>query len=184
MDDEATWSLILTDEWGPLVLQAVVERVEAATLGERGLLVRTVLDPDRAPSAWVERVHDHVLEAIRVETGADLDALGSQAAWACYEETWDALRERWSDGGRLLPLRPGDAEAATALVGLLPIDVARAAGADCSGIPARPLRVDGVVLVDVEGLFAWIAHADPRGPDAAARPEVDRLLALARAARG
>lgn len=180
MDDEATWSLILTDEWGPLVLDAVVRRIEDATRGNRALLVHTVVDPDRVPPLWVEHLHDVVLDAIRVETGADLDELGSQASWAVYEHTWDALRERWSAGGRLVPVPPGHDDRVEDLLAALPVGVARLAGADTRSIPARALRIDGVAFVDAEGLFAWIAEADPAAPDAAARPEVDALIDLLR----
>ncbi len=180
VDDEATWALILTDEWGPLVREAVVRRVEDATRGDRARLVRTVLDPDHAPPAWVEHVHDLVLEAVQVETGADLEELGSQSSWAVYEDVWDALRARWSGGGRLLPVPVEAAARVAELVACLPVSVAAAAGADTSTIPARPLRVDDVVLVDAEGLFAWIAGCDPASPEAVARVEVDALLALLR----
>ncbi len=184
MDDETGWSLILTDGWGPLVLAAVVERVERATVADRALLVRTVTSPDDAPAAWVERVHRLVLDAIREETGADLEALGSQAAWASYEQTWDRLASRWSGGGRLLALRDEDADEVVQILRDLPVAVAAAAGADTSTIPARPLRVGGVLMIDAEGLFAWIATSDDEGPDGAVRPWVDRLLALARTAQG
>ncbi len=180
MDDDATWALILTEEWGELSLDAVVTRAENAMRGDRARLVRTVLDPDHAPPAWVEAVHDIVLMAIHVETGANLEELGSQAAWAVYEQAWDGLKARWSDGGRLLPLAPSTTTAATAIMARLPVEVARAAGADTSTIPATPLALHGVLLLDAEGLFAWIATGADAGFPAAVREDVDRLLDLAR----
>lgn len=181
MDDETGWSLILTDGWGPLVLDAVVRRVEAAAIGDRARLVRTVTDPDEAPAIDVEYVHALVLEAIAVETGADLESLGSQAAWACYEQTWNHLADRWADGGRLVTIPIEHTATVHALVARLPVRVAAAAGADTSQIPAVPLMVEGVVHIDAEGLFAWIATAPTEDEDA--RRDVDRLLALARDGR-
>ncbi len=182
MDDDATWALILTDEWGELTLDAVVRRIEDAMRGDRARLVQTVLDPDHAPPMWVEEVHDLVLSAIHVETGADLDTLGSQAAWGVYEQTWNALRDRWSDGGRLVPIAPADEHSATDLLRALPAAVAQRAGADTSTIPATPLRLQGLLLLDAEGLFAWIAGGGDADFPSTVRRDVDLLLDLARRA--
>ncbi|MFT5223624.1 MAG: hypothetical protein ACI867_001946, partial [Glaciecola sp.] len=157
MDDDSGWSLILTEGWGPLVLDAVARRVEAAALGERSILHRAVTDPERAAAHDVERVHDLILTAIKIETGANLEELGSQAAWACYEQTWDHLTQRWLAGGRLVTIGPEHTATVHAIVERLPVVVAAAAGADTSGIPAVPIMIDGVLHLDAEGLFAWIA---------------------------
>lgn len=178
VDDETGWSLILTDGWGPLVLDAVVRRIEHDALGERAQLVRAVLDPDDAPATDVEAVHALILGAIEVETGADLEELGSQAAWACYEQTWVELARRWSGGGRMVTIGPEHTATVHALVARLPVRVAAAAGADTSVIPAVPLLIDGVLHLDAEGLFRWLATASDVADDV--RADVDHLLALAR----
>lgn len=179
LDEENDWSLILTDGWGPLVLDAVVRRVEADLLGERARLVRAVIDPDHASADDIEHVHERILAAIEVETGADLEQLGSQSSWACYEQTWAHLAQRWSDGGRLVTISPEHTATVHAIMARLPVAIARAAGADVSGIPAVPAMIDGVLHLDAEGLFHWIATSgEAHGPD---RVDVDLLLALARA---
>lgn len=182
MDDESGWSLILTDGWGPLVLDAVVRRIEAEMLGDRARLVRAVVDPDSANANDIEHVHRVVLDAIEVETGANLEELGSQAAWACYEATWDHLGSRWADGGRLVTIAPEHTATILSIVARLPVAVAHAAGADTSTIPARPTIIDGVLRLDAEGLFAWIATAASADPTV--RRDVDQLLALARQSHG
>jgi hypothetical protein len=162
MDDDSGWDAVLVDGWGPYVRAAVVARIEQATVGRRGLLVRTVAAPDEARYAWTETVHRLVLDAIQAETGADLEHLGSQAAWGCYDDTWAALTARWATGGNLATVAPGDERTAVALVQHLPAHVAESAGADIGVVPAEPLRVEGRVRIDVEGLWACLAHDDGR----------------------
>ena len=154
MDDESGWNDILLGMWGPSVRDAVVARVEHATLGARCLLVRTLGDPDTQREAWVEQLHALVVGAIQEETGADLDELGSQAAWASYEEVWDALAARWADGGPLdtVPLRR-EVDAIAWLQRLSPIG-AQAAGMDVGVDPPEPLWIAGRLRIDLEGLDA------------------------------
>jgi hypothetical protein len=163
VDDDSGWTEILVEGWGPLVRAAVIERVEAATLGERGMLVRTLADPDSAPAEHIERLHALVVEAIAVETGADLHELGSQAAWATYDETWEALGRRWETGGTLASVEPGNESAVAALLRALPVEAA-AAGGCAVGAGAlggvEPLWVAGRMRVDVEGLWAHAALAE------------------------
>lgn len=159
-DDETGWTAILLDSWGPLVRDAVVERVERATVGRRGMLVRTVAAPDDARYAWTEQLHREILAAIREEVGADLEEMGSQAAWACYDEVWERLTRRWADGERLGTVRSGEETRARRLVAQLVPRAAEAAGADVSTVPAEPLEVGGRVRVDREGLWALLATAD------------------------
>ncbi len=179
MDDTSGWHEVLVDGWGPLVRDAAVTRVERATVGARGPLVGTLRAPDDARYAWVEHLHQLVLVAIFEETGADLEDLGSQAAWAAYEEVWDELIERWADGGRLavVPLRrepEGDAA-----IGRLSPGAATAAGAEVSGDTSAPLWLDGRLRVDLEGLFAHLAH-DDGSIDGDERAAIDTIVRLVR----
>lgn len=183
-DDDTGWDRILTEGWGPLVLAAVVERVERGLVGRRGVLVRALVD-ERASAghaACVEEVHARIIEAIREETGADLDALGSQAAWACYDQVWGQLQRRWCDGGPL-PAVPAEVEAevVTLLRSLTP-RAAQHAGADIGTVPVTPLRCAACVRVDLQGLFAYLARDRGEVTDAD-RALVDRLLALLRGHR-
>lgn len=159
MDDDSGWNDVLVGGWHAGVRDAVVVRVERQTLGRHGQLVRTLRDPDEARYAWVEILHRDVLDAIRAETGADLDALGSQAAWACYEQVWDRLRTRWGRGGRLTRVPLGREPSVVTLLQQLPTATAEAAGADVSGPVPDPLWVDGRLLVDVHGLRAHVQAA-------------------------
>ena len=152
MDDETGWDDVLTSGWHAGVRDAVVSRVEHGARGRHGLLVRTLSDPDVARYAWVEDLHQRVLVAIRDETGADLDELGSQAAWACYEDVWERLRRRWERGGRLARVPLGSESEVVHLVQSLPVGAAEAAGADVSTQPPDPLWLRGRLLVDVTGL--------------------------------
>jgi hypothetical protein len=160
MDDDAGWDAILVDGWGPLVRHAVVERVERATVGARGTLVRTLADPEHARFAWTEWLHECVVDAIRYETGADLDRLGSQAAWACYEDSWDALACRWRDGGSTVVVRPGAERRVRRLLAEAPAWLAERAGADIGALPPEPLVVGGRVRLDVEGVAACLRRED------------------------
>lgn len=160
MDDDTGWDAILVEGWGPLVRHAVVERVERATVGARGTLVRAVADPDHARFAWTEWLHEQVVAAIRVETGADLDRLGSQAAWACYEESWELLAGRWSGGGTMGVVTPGAERRVRLLLAAAPVWLAERAGADIAAIPPEPLVLDGSTRIDVEGIADCLGRAD------------------------
>lgn len=182
-DDESGWNEILVDGWGPLVLAAVVERVERAMVGRRGVLVRALHEEAASPghAACVEEVHEQVMDAIRRETGADLEGLGSQAAWATYDQVWGALQQAWGTPAPRAP-RPGLTAVASArrdevvrLVRLLTPAAAMHAGADVGTMPYTPLTVGRTVYVDVEGLFAYLARDSGEVTDAD-RTVIDRLL--------
>ncbi len=175
MDDHSGWHEVLVEGWGPLVRAAVVERVERSLVGRRGVLVRALGDRDEARYAWTEEVHRAVLDGIRAETGADLDELGSQAAWSTYEDVWHALAERWAGGGTLGRVPTHLTHKATTIIAALPTSAATAAGADIGVVPAAPLQVAGQVRIDVEGLHAFLAM-DPAAHTA--RGLVDDLIAI------
>lgn len=180
-DPELMWTEVLVSGWGPLVRDAVVARVEEAMIGRRGILVRGVRDHDRSGSAaaCIEEVHARVLDAVRIETGADLDELGSQAAWACYEDAWDRLAGRWFDGGSMVAVHPARHHEVREHVAHLTVRGAEHAGADTGPLPALPLEINGAVLVDVQGLMAYIARDDgSMGPTE--RSRVDVLLRACR----
>jgi len=157
VDDESGWNAILVEGWGDLVRAAVCDRVDDALATARGVLAIAVVTPDDAPAAAVERVHHVVVAAIAAETGADLDELGSQAAWATYEDVWGELGRRWAEGGpmELLP-RAAEAEVLRLLAGLPPAAVEHA-GAVLDREHVHVLRTGGGVRLDVEGLFRWLA---------------------------
>lgn len=178
MDDESGWEQVLLGMWSARVRSAVVDRIERATVGRRGLLVRTLGRPDRARFAWTEELHELVLRSIREETGADLDELGSQAAWACYDEVWNVLAQRWATGERLARIHPDDEPAAEVLLRQLPVRVAACAGADTGTHPVEALRLDGRMLLDVEGLLAVIAR-DDGALTTLDRRRIDALIARA-----
>lgn len=180
-DDDSGWTEILVGSWGPLVRAAVVERVERALVGRRGILWRAVTEEAASAghAACVEEVHEQVVAAIRVETGADIDALGSQAAWACYDEVWGGLQRRWAAGGTTVPVDPAVTDEVTALVRSLSPAAAQHAGADIGVVPFRLLAVDGRIRVDVDGLFAHLA-LDEGGVTSADRVLIDRLIDLVR----
>lgn len=158
MDDETGWNEILVDGWGPLVRAAVVDRVEDAFERARGVLAVTVVDPDHAPRADVERVHEAVLDAIEAETGAQLEELGSQAAWATYDDVWGELARRWDTGRDLETVQPQHhAEVIGLLAGLPPSAVEQAGAARSADGAVRLPVLDGRPRVDVEGLFRWLA---------------------------
>jgi hypothetical protein len=155
VDDETGWNEVLLDMWSEEVRDAVVARIERATVGRRGWLIRALADPDGCHPEYTETVHALVLAAIRDETGADLDALGSQAAWESYEQVWDALRERWADGGSLGVVRLGSEPAVARAIAGLPPEAAAHLAADVSGAVPDPLWLDGRLRVDLEGLAAY-----------------------------
>lgn len=174
-DDDTGWHEVLLDSWSPRLRAAVVDRIERATVGRRGLLVRALSDPDGARFALTEQVHRLVLAGIRDEVGADLDELGSQAAWACYEEVWDVLAGRWATGGATLPVPTGREELVAELLARLPPTVAECAGADTGTVPVTPLSVGGVMRVDLEGLWACVTVNEGRlSPEV--RATIDRLI--------
>jgi hypothetical protein len=159
-DDGSGWNEVLVGGWTADVRDAVVVRIERASLGRRGWLVRTLADPDGVQAGWVEALHRVVVAAVAAETGADLDALGSQAAWACYDDVWAELGARWADGGALPQVPLGDEPAVVRLLQHLPPQIAEHAGADVSGTVPDPLWVAGRLRVDVEGLWAYLALHD------------------------
>lgn len=179
MDDETGWDAILVDGWGPLVRAAVCDRVEEAFATSRGVLALTVADPDAAPAHATERVHDAVLAAIATETGADLDHLGSQAAWATYDDVWAELGRRAADLDRLEPVPPDTTETIRTLLLTLPLPLVEHAGAvlDDDG---RVLLLDrgGTALLDVEGVHRWLALDDDA--DDATRQRARDLVRVAR----
>lgn len=155
MDDETGWNDVLLGMWTGRVRDAVVARIERATIGRRGWLVRALADPDGCRPEYTETVHALILAAIRDETGADLDALGSQAAWESYEQVWDALRERWADGGSLGVVRLGFEPAVARAIAGLPVEAAAHLAADVSGDVPDPLWLGGRLRVDLDGLAAY-----------------------------
>jgi hypothetical protein len=174
-DDDTGWTEVLLDSWRPAVRDAVVERVERSTVGRRGMLVRTLASPDDARYAWTEQLHRLVLDAIRDEVGADLEELGSQAAWTCYEDVWSRLARRWADGGPLAAVRRGDEVRARRLIAQLTTSLAEAAAADVATVPPEPLVVAGRVRIDRDGLWAAVATLDL---DRRQRAVVDALVEL------
>jgi hypothetical protein len=174
VDDDGTgWNEVLVGGWSDAVRRAVVRRVERLAVGWRGPLVRTLADEDGVDGAWTETLHRTVLHAIAEETGADLDELGSQAAWACYDEVWAALAERWGDGGELAVVPLGAEPLVSSLIAGLPPEAAAAAGADVRGTTPDPLWVRGRLRVDVEGLRDLLARG---GSDPAVELRVETLL--------
>lgn len=180
-DDDSGWTEVLVDGWGPLVRAAVVDRVERSMVGRRGVLVRALTEESASAghAACVEEVHARILVAVREETGADLDELGSQAAWACYDEVWGQLQRTWATGGPTVAVAPAvEGEVVRLLQALSPAG-AQHGGADVGTDPYTPLRCGGVVRLDVEGLFAFVAR-DTGEVTAADRTLVDRLVLLVR----
>lgn len=174
-DDETGWNEVLTGVWNPGVRDAVVTRVEDATVGARCLLVCTLRDEGRGREGWVEQLHHLVVEGIRQETGADLDELGSQAAWASYEEVWDTLATRWQHGGDLATVALRREVAASECLTRLHGTAAQAAGMDVGTEPPQPLWLDGRLRVDDRGLRRLLE--DP-AVDGAERLAAERLLEL------
>ena len=167
MDDDSGWNDLLLRLWSEDVRDAVVERIEEATVGRRGWLVRVFAAPEAVRGELTETVHALVLAAIRDETGADLDVLGSQAAWECYEEVWEELSRRWSGGGRTRLVQLGREPAVIRLLAVLPAEAAVCAGADVRADgTAEPLWLQGRLRVDVDGLRAYLQLDGGRAPSA------------------
>ena len=157
MDDESGWNAILVEGWSDHVRAAVCSRVEDAMTDARGVLAVAVAMPDDAPPDAVERVHDAIVAAIADETGADLDELGSQAAWATYDDVWAELGRRWDDGGGMEAIDPTvEAEVARLLAGL-PRRAIELAGGVVDGLDVRMLHTTDGPRLDVEGVFRWLA---------------------------
>lgn len=151
-DDGSGWHHVLVGLWTDDVRDAVVMRLERSCVGRLGWFVRVFAAPDRDPGPLTETVHALVLAAIRDETGADLEELGSQAAWECYEEVWTALAGRWHDGGTLAYVTLGAEPVVVRALRELPAEAAAAAGADVSGPVPEPLWVRGRLRIDAAGL--------------------------------
>lgn len=164
MDDETGWNDVLLRLWTEQVRDQVVARIERACVGRRGWLVRVFAGAESAPPGLTETVHAIVLAAIRDETGADLDELGSQAAWECYAQVWDLLERRWADGGPLAIVPIGAEPEVSRLVAGLPVEAAVCAAADVSGPHPDPLWTHGRLRVDTEGLRAYLALDGGRAP--------------------
>ena len=178
MDDETGWNAILVQTWGEGVRAAVCDRVEEAMARSRGVLVLAVTTPDVAPVDAVERVHLAVVEAIAAETGADLDELGSQAAWATYDDVWAELGRRLADGGGLEHFAPGAEPEVRRLLRGLPRTAIEHAGAVVDGPDVRVVRTGQGPCLDVDGIFRWLAGDDADDDDLRARAR--RVVALAR----
>jgi hypothetical protein len=176
-DDDTGWNDVLVGGWSTEVRGAVVRRVERATVGWRGPLVHTLADPEGARDVWTEALHRLVVGAVLAETGADLDDLGSHAAWACYEEVWNALAAAWAQGGRLATVPLDQEPHVVSLLRSAPAHVAAAAGADPSGVQPIPLWLGGRLRVDLEGLWALLDRGDALSPADRVRVEtlVERL---------
>lgn len=161
-DDDTGWTDILLEHWGEDVRNKVVKEIERQSVGLRGVLVRALRDDpaDSNHASSVEQLHAAVVAGIQHETGADLDHLGSQAAWACYEEVWVELAARWADGGDLAPVSPARAPRVLQLLRGLTTTGAQWAGADIGHHPVEPLRVGDIIRIDLDGLFAYLAMGD------------------------
>lgn len=158
VDDETGWNEILVEGWGPLVRAAVCHRVVDVFRTRLGLLAATAATPDDAPADWVEDVHVAVVQGIRTETGADIEELGSQAAWATYDEVWQVLPRAVAAVEDLVPVPEARVGQVQALVAELPLDAALLAGAvPWPDGPTLPVVVDGRPRVNLEGLFRWLA---------------------------
>lgn len=155
MDDESGWDEVLRGTWSDRVRDQVVDRIEQVTVARRGWLVRVLADPDHVRRELTELVHAVVLAAIRDETGADLDLLGSQAAWECYEQVWDELTRRWADGGPLAKVPLGREVEVVRILRALPDEAAVAAGADLTDGGVEPLWTSGRLRLDVEGIEVY-----------------------------
>lgn len=179
MDDDTGWTTWLLAVWSPEVRDAVVTRIEQASVGHRGWMVRALLDPERARPGWTETLHALVLAAIRDETGADLEVMGSQAAWEAYEQVWDALAERFADGGPLARVPLGREPEVTRLLASLPAQAAAHLGADVTGERPDPLWLTGRLRIDLDGLRAYRRLDAGRLPSdvAATLRSIERLVA-------
>ena len=178
MDDESGWNAILVEGWGELVRAAVCDRVEDAMRDARGVLAVAVAMPEDAPAAAVERVHDAVVAAIATETGADLDELGSQAAWATYDDVWAELGRRWADGNGMERLAPELEQEVLQLLAGLPRPAIEHAGGVVDGLEVRVLRTERGPCLDVEGIFRWLAGEE--ADDDVLRARARSVVAAAR----
>ncbi len=151
-DDGSGWHHILVGLWSDDVRDAVVERIERRCVGRLGWLARVFAAPEDGSKSLTETVHALVLAAIRDETGADLEDLGSQSAWECYEQVWNALASRWHDGGTLAYVTLGEEPTVVRDLRSLPDEVAAAAAADVGGAVAEPLWLRGRLRIDADGL--------------------------------
>lgn len=181
MDDESGWNAILVEGWGELVRAAVCDRVEQAMEASRGVLAVAVATPDEAPAPAVERVHDAVLAAIAAETGADLDELGSQAAWATYDDVWGELGRRWSGDNGMERIDAGAEATVRVLLAGLPRPAIEHAGAVVEGLDVRLIHSDGDPCLDVDGIFRWLASDE--ADDEALRQRARQVVAIARRPR-
>jgi hypothetical protein len=164
MDDESGWNEVLLEVWSDDLRDQVVSRIESVAVGRHGWLVRVFSDPEGVAGGLTETVHAIVLAAIRDETGADLEELGSQAAWECYEQVWDRLAERWAEGGDLAVVPLGLEPDIVRLIHRLPLEGAVAAAADVSGDLPDPLWLRGRLRVDLAGLRAYLQLDGGRAP--------------------
>ena len=179
MDDDSGWNAVLVEGWDDDVRAAVCDRVDAAFRHARGVLAIAATEPDAAPADAVERVHTAIVTAIAAETGANLDELGSQAAWATYDDVWAELGRRWADGPGLERTRPAaEAEVVRLLTGLPRVAVEHA-GAMVDDGSVRLLRTPDGARLDVDGIFRWLA-TDDHAPDAV-RARARAVVAAARA---
>jgi hypothetical protein len=178
-DDGSGWNEVLVGGWTAEVRDAVVARVERATVGRRGRLVRVLSAPDTAPARTVEQLHALVVAAIAAETGADLDALGSQAAWSCYDDVWAELVARWADGGSLRVIPLGAEPAVVRLVRHLPPEAAVHAGAELVDGTPDPLWLGGRLRIDLDGLWAYLATHEEE-LEVRSRRAIDLVIARCR----
>jgi hypothetical protein len=179
VDDDGTgWNEVLLSVWSERTRDAVVDRIETAARARRGWLVRVFSDPDRVRPELTELVHRLVLAAIQDETGADLEELGSQAAWECYEQVWDELARHWERGGDLTVVPLGREPEVVQLLAALPPEGAVSAGADLDGPHVVPLWLRGRLLVDPDGLAAYLALDGGRVPAEVATTARSLLRAL------
>jgi hypothetical protein len=176
MDDESGWNAVLLELWSDEVRDAVVARIERVAVGRHGWLVRVFADPEGVREQLTEIVHAIVVAAIRDETGADLDELGSQAAWECYEQVWDGLAVRWADGGGLATVAIGREPSVVRAIASLPAEAAVAAGAELGPGGADPLWLRGRLRVDTRGLRSYLDLDGGRAP-AAVHAAITGILA-------
>jgi hypothetical protein len=154
-DDGSGWHELLLAVWDDGVRDAVVDRLERTCTGRLGWFAQVFATPD-ASEAVTETVHALVVAAIRDETGANLDELGSQAAWDCYEAVWSAMAERWRDGGTLATVSLGAEPQVVRDLVALPPEAAAAAGADVGTAAPRPVWIRGRLRVDAAGLASYL----------------------------
>lgn len=164
MDDDSGWNEVLLGLWSDALRDDVVARIERTCVGRHGWLVRVFCAPEDVASSLTETVHAIILAAIRDETGADLEDLGSQAAWDCYEQVWVLLASRWADGGTLGVVPLGSEPEVVRLIQQLPLEGAVAAAADVSGVVPDPLWLSGRLRVDETGLRAYLQLDGGRSP--------------------